>query len=111
MKATTILSIALYKPTPGNEEKLMEILKEHVPALRKYELITPGTAYTAKSTDGTIIEVFEWTGEAAKNAAHEHPAIRTIWGKMEGICEFPALQNLAESKKRFPGFDLFSTNP
>lgn len=110
MKSNSSLAIAMYKPTEGNAEKLREVLQEHIPALRKYELITDNTAYMVQSADGTILEVFEWTGDEAKNAAHEHPAIRSIWGKMEGLCEFPGLKDLPEAKKAFPNFDMLKAN-
>jgi hypothetical protein len=108
MRSNSSLALAMYKPTEGNAEKLKEILKDHIPTLRKYELIADGTAYMVQSADGTIIEVFEWINNEAKNTAHEHPAIRTIWGKMEGICEFPGLQDLPEAKRPFPNFEILS---
>jgi hypothetical protein len=103
------LAIAMYKPTEGNAKKLIEILKEHIPTLRKYELITNKSAYMVQSADGTVLEIFEWTNEKAKEVAHEHPAIRTIWGKMEGICEFPALKDLPEAHRPFPNFKIITT--
>ncbi len=104
---TTNFTMPMYKATSEeNQKALFEILKNHIPTLRKYELISDSPAYMLQSTDGTIIETFEWKDEKAKQIAHEHPAIRTIWGKMEGICEFPSLSDLPESKKRFPNFKV-----
>ena len=100
-----LFAMPMYKATnEENHHKLLEILKSHIPTLRAYELITDSPAYLLQSVDGTIIETFEWKNEKAKQAAHEHPAIRTIWGEMEGICEFPSLSDLPESKTRFPNF-------
>lgn len=97
----------MYKATnEENQKKLLEILKRHVPTLRKYGLIEDSTAYLLQSQDGTIIETFEWKSEKAKQTAHEHPAIVAIWGEMEGICTFPSLQDLPESKNRFPNFEI-----
>ena len=104
------LAIAMYKPRAGKSEELKKILSDHIPTLRKYELITSNSAFMVESSDGTIIEIFEWTHEDAKNHAHEHPAIRTIWGKMEGICDFPALKDLPESTRPFPNFSIVAIN-
>lgn len=108
MKKDTKLAIAMYKPREGKSEELKKILKDHIPTLRKYELITDSSAFMVESDDGTIIEIFEWTGDDAKDHAHEHPAIRSIWGSMEGICDFPPLKNLPESKTPFPNFDVLN---
>ena len=110
MKSTGRLAIAMYKPRAGKAEDLKRILIDHLPTLRQYELITAHAAYMVESSDGTIIEIFEWTHEDAKNHAHEHPAIRTIWGKMEGICDFPSLKDLPESKTPFPNFSILNVN-
>lgn len=84
----------------------MDIVDRHIPTLREYGLIKDGHAYVLQSEDGTIIEMYEWKDEKAIAVAHEHPAIRTIWGEMEGICTFPSLSDLPESKKRFPNFTV-----
>lgn len=103
-------AMPMYKATTEeNQIKLLEILKKHIPTLRNYELIDDNPAYMLQSEDGTIIETFEWKSEKAKIVAHEHPAIRTIWGEMEGICTFPALSDLPESKTRFPNFKILNT--
>lgn len=100
-------TMPMYQPTsPEHHEKMLEILKRHIPTLRKYELITDSQAYLLQSENGTLIEIFEWKDEKAKQAAHEHPAIRIIWGEMEGICTFPSLSDLPESKSRFPNFKI-----
>lgn len=100
-------AMPMYKATnEDNQKKLLEILKQHVPTLREYGLIEDSAAYLLQSEDGTLIETFEWKNEKAKETAHEHPAIRTIWAKMEGICTFPSLQDLPESKGRFPNFKI-----
>lgn len=97
----------MYKATnEENHKALLKILKRHVPTLREYGLIRDTPAYMLESEDGTILEIFEWKDEKAKQAAHEHPAIRTIWGEMEGICDFPSLSDLPEAKTRFPNFKV-----
>ena len=41
----------------------------------------------------------------AMQVAHEHPAIRAIWGEVNGICEFPSLKDLPEADG-FPSFKI-----
>ena len=100
------LAFAMYKPKEGKEEELRILLKDHLPTLRQNQLIADTGSFFAKSTDGTFIEIFEWVSEEAKTAAHHHPAIREIWNKMMPICDFPAMKDLPEAAKSFPGFEL-----
>ena len=100
-------AMPMYKATnEENHDKLLKILEKHVPTLREFELIDDSPAFLLQSDDGTIIETFEWKNEETKQAAHEHPAIRTLWGEMEGICDFPSLSDLPESNNRFPNFKV-----
>ena len=104
-----VLVFAMYKPKKGKEKELGALLKDHLPTLKKYELITGKDAFFAKSSNGTFIEIFEWASEEAKTVAHQHPAIMQIWGKMMPICDFPAMKDLPEAAKSFPNFELVST--
>lgn len=98
---------ALYRPTnEDNQSKVVEILKKQILTLRKYELIKDTSAYLLQSENGTIIQIWEWQSKRAMKVAHEHPAIRTIWGEMHGICEFTSLKDLPESATRFPAFKI-----
>ena len=104
---STNFVIAMFKATnEENQHRLFEILKKQIPTLRKYELIRSSPAFMLQSQNGTIIVTYEWESEKAKQVAHEHPAIRTIWGELEGICEFTSLSDLPESKSKFPNFKV-----
>jgi hypothetical protein len=104
MKTTTRIAMAMYQPQEGKSAELKTILKEHIPTLQQLELITDRPTLSFESTNGTIIEVFEWLSDTAKDVAHKHPAVRMIWGKMSGICSFPSLKDLPEANHSFPNF-------
>ena len=100
----TVMAFASYKAKEGKEAELMKLVDKHLPALRELGLVTDRSAYLAKSSNGTIIEVFEWVSMNAIGAAHQHPAISDIWEKMILIAEFPPMNTLPEGVKPFPGF-------
>ena len=102
----TVLAIAAYKPKEGQEEALMELVRRHLPTLRELQLATDKTGYLSRSTDGTVIEVFEWTSTNAINAAHQHPAMVDIWEKMAIVADFPPMSALPEANRPFPGFEI-----
>lgn len=102
----TRMTFAMYVPKDGKAAELMAIVERHVPTLKEFGLITNRDNYVARASDGTIIEVFEWVSEDAKDAAHEHPAIAEIWEQMTPLCEFGHMQNLKEAKYPFPNFHV-----
>jgi hypothetical protein len=96
--------IALYRPTkPGGESGLKELIRQQNTTLRVEKLITDRPAILMQAQDGTLIEIFEWLPGAA-DKAHNHPAIKKIWKRMEEIAEFAPLISLQEAEKTFPHF-------
>ncbi|ELR72600.1 hypothetical protein C900_00979 [Fulvivirga imtechensis AK7] len=104
----TVLAFASYKPKAGKEQALLELVKRHLPILRDLQLATDRNNYIARSEDGTIIEVFEWTSTGAIGAAHEHPAVADIWEKMTLVADFIPMNNLQEGQSPFPGFAIIN---
>jgi hypothetical protein len=101
-----ILAVAAYKPKKGQELALMELVNRHLPKLRELGFATDRQNYIAKSQDGTVIEVFEWTSMDAVDAAHQHPAVSDIWEKMALIADFNPLNTLSEFKSPFSDFKI-----
>jgi len=96
--------IAMYRPWDhANEEALKELIRQHNTTLRVEQLITERPALLLQGEDGTYLEIFEWLPGAARKA-HDHPAIKKIWKRMEELCEFAPLISLPEAEKTFPHF-------
>jgi hypothetical protein len=102
----TVLSFSSYKPKQGQEKVLLDLVSKHLPTLRELGLATERQSYVAKSSDGRIIEVFEWASAKAINAAHQHPAISEIWEKMTLVADFLPMNSLPEGKEPFVGFEM-----
>jgi len=100
----SILVICAYRPKPGKEDDLLEIVKEHVPILRGAGLATGRTPHIMKSGDGTIVEVFEWVSSKAIEEAHTNPVVLEMWNKFN-ICSDPVnLSDLYEAKHPYSDF-------
>jgi hypothetical protein len=54
------ISIACYKPLPGREAALLDLVRNHLPPLRAEGLVSERPSITIRTEDGTIVEVFEW---------------------------------------------------
>jgi len=92
--------IAAYRPKPGQDAALLEILRDHVPYLRREGLATDRESILGRTKDGTYVEVFEWqTGAIAK--AHEDPGVRAMWQRFDEACSHVALKDLAEAQGLF----------
>jgi len=99
------IAIACFKPNPHMESKLIELILMHGSALRRSGYVSETPSYRAKSSDGKIIEVFEWISNEAKEKAHQDPEIKSIWDEFESICEITILGSLPESKHKFANFN------
>jgi hypothetical protein len=97
--------IVAYRPRPGKEQQLLDLTREHLPILRSEGLATDRPSYVMKSTDGTIIEVFEWKSGEAIAAAHQNPVWQAMCGRYSEACEYISLENLTESKNMFAEFE------
>lgn len=96
--------IASYRPKPGKEAALLEILKEHLPILRGLGFATDRVCHLMKAEDGTFVEVFEWTSKEAVGKAHEHPVVLEMWKKFEDCCTYIPLSEIEETKGPFSHF-------
>ena len=101
---STQIVIAMYQPSEGKRDDMLELVRTHVPALREYELVTDRPTILMEAEDGTLLELFEWVSPEAANLAHEHPMIAKIWEAMGKIGSFKTLAELAEAGKFFPHF-------
>lgn len=96
--------IALYRPHKGRDGELRQLIAEHVPALRRLELVTDRPPLLLRAADGTYLEIFEWRSATASRSAHEHPEIARIWEAMEAVADFVSLNSLEEAARPFTHF-------
>jgi hypothetical protein len=99
-----ITVIVGYKPKPGKEEALKEVMKIHLPTLKQEKLVRDKESYIMEAGDGTIIEVFEWLSKEAIEKAHSNPAVLEMWGKYAEVCDYIPVGNVAEIDILFSGF-------
>ncbi|OOE12731.1 hypothetical protein [Fictibacillus arsenicus] len=103
-----LITMALYQPHEGKEEQLNEVLKNHIKTLEAEKLITQREPIRAIASDGTVIEIFEWRSEHAKDAAHESRNVMKVWNEIMEIAEIKSLSSLVEANHPFPNFALYS---
>jgi hypothetical protein len=97
--------ISAYKPKPGKDEGLLDVLKTHLPILRKENLITDRNGILMRAKDGTYIEVFEWKSSKTVEQAHSNAAVLEMWKKFDEVCEYAKLCDIDEAKGLFAGFE------
>src|SRR5216684_8235582 len=99
-----ICVIVAYRPKPGKENELLELVRSRVPTLRREGLVTDRKPTIMRSRDGTIVEVSEWKSQEAIDAAHRNPKVLAMWDKFFAVCECVPLNTLAEAADMFAGF-------
>ncbi|MCA0989284.1 hypothetical protein [Guptibacillus algicola] len=80
------VAIALYRPHPGKEDELLEIVKDHLPTLQRENLIKDRMPLHLQAIDGTILEIFEWKSVAAKDEAHQITCSHGFLGEIYDCC-------------------------
>jgi len=95
--------IVAYRPKAGCAGELLELVKDHVPFLRRLGLATDRPALAMMGKDGVIIEVFEWKNGAMKSA-HENADVVALWEKYAPVCDYVPLHQLPEAKDMFAQF-------
>jgi hypothetical protein len=98
------LVMALYRPHAGKDAALRALIAEHLPALRRLELVTDRPPLLLRAANGTYVEIFEWMSADAARAAHRHPDVARIWDTMGGVADFVSLDSLEESHRPFTHF-------
>ena len=99
------ISVACYKPRPGCEEALLELVRNHLPPLRAEGLATERPSIVMRTKDGTIVEVFEWVSQEAIAGAHTNPAVLALWKRFEAVYWYETPSNLPEFQNMFSYFE------
>ena len=99
------ISVACYKPRPGCEQALLDLVRNHLPPLRSLGLVTDRTSIVMRTADGVIVEVFEWASQEAIAGAHQNPAVIDLWKRFEAACTYETPSNLPEFQKMFSHFE------
>jgi quinol monooxygenase YgiN len=100
-----VVVIVAYRPKPGKEKELLELVRSRVPTLKKENLVTDRVPTIMRARDGTIIEVSEWKSREAIDAAHKNPNVLAMWDKFFALCDCVPLNTLSESAEMFAGFE------
>ena len=100
-----VIVIVGYRPKPGKEKELLDLVRNRVPTLRKENLVTERVPTIMRARDGTIIEVSEWKSRDAIDAAHKNPNVLAMWNKFFALCDCVPLKSLAEAEEMFARFE------
>lgn len=101
------ISVACYRPRPGCEQALIELVRNHLPPLRAEGLVTDRASIVMRTADGTIVEIFEWVSREAIEGAHKNPVVLDLWKRFEAACWYETPSNLAEFQNMFSHFEPF----
>jgi quinol monooxygenase YgiN len=100
-----VIVIVAYRPKPGKEKELLELVRSRVPTLKKENLVTDRAPTIMRARDGSIVEVSEWKSKEAIEAAHKNPNVLAMWNKFFALCDCVPLNTLEEAKEMFAGFE------
>jgi quinol monooxygenase YgiN len=96
--------ISCYKPKPGQQDALRELMKTHVTTLRSVDLVTDRAPIAMEAKDGTVIEVFEWKSDEAIQSAHANPVVLKMWEAYGKVCDYIPVAQVPEASEMFSNF-------
>jgi hypothetical protein len=99
------MSVACYKPKPGCEAALLELVRGHLSPLRAQGLVTDRASIVMRAADATIIEIFEWVSQEAIAGAHANAVVLDLWKRFEAVCSYETPSNIAEFQNMFAHFE------
>lgn len=97
--------IVAYTPKPGKDQQLVVLVKKHIQVLKAENLVSDKPAYLMRSSDGTVVEVFEWRSTNAVSEAHSNAAVQALWEEFADVCDYTPLTKLKEAHEMFAEFD------
>lgn len=97
--------IVAYKPKPGREADLLDLVRRRVPTLAAEGLVTDRKPAIMRAKDGTLVEVSEWKSPEAIEAAHKNENVWAMWNKFFELCDCIPLKDLPEAQEMFAGFE------
>ena len=103
-KAMEKIVIVGYRPIPGKESALEELMKSHWNVLNEEGLVSDRKSIICKANDGTIVEVFGWKSEDAIKLAHSNERVQRMWAEYSHVCEYVPIGDLEESRVIFSEF-------
>ncbi|MHB8529452.1 MAG: hypothetical protein ACYC8V_08075 [Caulobacteraceae bacterium] len=93
--------VACYKPRPGEEAALLDLVLGHLGPLRAEGLVTDRDPIVMRAANGTLVEVFEWISQDHIAAAHKNPVVQELWKKFEAVCWYETPANIPEFQNMF----------
>lgn len=96
--------IAVYRPKPGKESALRELVRTHVSILRSESLVTDREPIVMMAEDGSFIEVFEWESVEAIESAHKNETVIEMWGRFAEACDYLPISKIEEASNIFSEF-------
>ncbi len=100
-----VISVAAFRPKPGREDDLLAVIDDRLPLLRSLGLATDRAPINARSKEGVVIHISEWSSQEAIDAAHKTPEVLALWDRFFACCEWVKLDQLSESHDDFASFE------
>ena len=90
-----VMVIACYRPKRGKDNDLVDLVKNHLPVLRREGLVGDSPSLAGRARDGVIVEIFCWVSEDAIASAHQNPAVGAMWEEFAKVCDYTVIRDVA----------------
>src|SRR3954463_11484959 len=91
----TELALSAYRPFPGKADELQAFFADELATLRRRGHVTDRRAPVARTEQGELLIVLEWSSDHAVGDAHEDPEVLALWARKEQLVEYIPPSELA----------------
>ena len=98
------VTIAAFRPKPGQEKALLQVIADRLPLLRRLGMATDRPDVLMRSKDGVILQVSEWMSTEAIGEAHAHPEVLALWERFDACSSYVKLLDVSEAREDFATF-------
>ena len=102
------VAIIVLKPQKDKIGELIALLRKSHSTLLKFGIVTAREQILAMSSEGSIIQILEWTSKQAEEEAAVHDEVRELWMEAERLCEFQKPIEVNEFTQMFPSFEIIN---
>lgn len=96
--------IVAYRPKPGKQKQLVELVSRHHGLLFREGLVTDRKPICMKADDGCIVEVFEWVSAQAVEQAHQNERVTEMWQAFDDACDYVPIAQVKGADQIFSSF-------
>jgi hypothetical protein len=100
-----MIAIGAYRVHEGQEENLLEALRQDMVTMREEGLISEWPGMILKAGTDVFLQIVEWADEDAPARSSSNEQVMAVWTKKRTLSEYISLSQIPGAERLFPSFE------